>query len=133
MGEAFGDPEHFKLAIGGPGAEVEAGPLAKGGGVATEIQRDIPDVAVEDADELTLRQAELVMEAAENAVGGAGLVVLNEGGGETGAVEGVGVEDLGEPAAVVSVLSGLDELDVLEFGFEDLHWYLGDEESRAVA
>jgi len=41
-------------------------------------------VAGEDADELTLGFVELVMESAEDASVGKGLVVLNEAGGESG-------------------------------------------------
>jgi hypothetical protein len=41
-------------------------------------------MAGEDTDEFALRPAELVVQAAEDAFDGEGLVVLNEFGGKTG-------------------------------------------------
>ena len=65
------------------------------------------------------------MEAAENAVSGAGLIILNEAGGKAGALEGVGIEYLSKPPSIIAVFCRLDYLDVLEFGFEDLQLHLG--------
>ena len=72
MGEAFGDPKELE----GVGSEVEAGPFAEVGGVGAQVYGDVPDVAGEDADELSLGLAELVMEAPEDAFRGEGLVIL---------------------------------------------------------
>jgi hypothetical protein len=72
VGEAFGDPEELE----GVGTEVEAGPFSEVGGFGAEVYGYVPDMAGEDADELSLGLAELVMEASEDAFGGEGLVIL---------------------------------------------------------
>ena len=56
---------------------------------------------------------------------GAGLIILNEAGGKAGALEGVGIEYLGEPTSIVAMFCRLDQLDILKFGFEDLQLHLG--------
>jgi len=86
--EAFGDPEELEVVVRGFGFEVEASPFAEVGRVATEIDGDVPDVAGEDADEFALGAAELIVQAAEDAFGGEGLIVLNELGGKTGRGKG---------------------------------------------
>ena len=78
MGEAFGDPEELEVVVRGLSFEVEARPLAEIGRVAAEIDGDVPYVTGEDADELALRLAELVVQAAEHPLDGKGLVVLGE-------------------------------------------------------
>ena len=112
VGEALGDPEELEIAGGGEGFEVEAGPAAEVRGVAAEVDGDIPDVSGEDADELSLGLTELVVETAENAFAGKGLIVLQELGGEARGGKGPGVEELGEPAAVVSEALWLQQLNV---------------------
>lgn len=62
----------------------------------------------EDSDELALGEAKLVVEAAEDAFGGEGLVVLHEVGGEIVVGKGLLVEYFCEPAAAVAEESGLD-------------------------
>ena len=84
MGETFGDPEELEVVVGGLSFEVKAGPFAEVGRVAAQIDGDVPDMAREDADEFALRLAELVMQAAEYALDGERLVVLNELRGKTG-------------------------------------------------
>jgi hypothetical protein len=64
--EAFGDPEELKVVVGGLGFEVKSGPFAKVGGVATKIDGDVPDMAGQDANELALGLAKLVMQATEH-------------------------------------------------------------------
>lgn len=88
MGKAFGDPEELEAVAEGGGFEVKAGPSAEVGRAAAEIDGDVPDVAGEDADELSLGLAELVVQAPEDAFSGEGLVVLNEPGGEAGVGKG---------------------------------------------
>ena len=78
MGEAFGYPEELKVVAGGLGFEVESGPSAEVGGVAAKVDGDVPDMAREDADELALGLAELIMQATEYAFDRERLVVLNE-------------------------------------------------------
>jgi len=55
VSEAFGDPKELEVVVRGLGLEVESGPFAKIGGIAAEVDRNIPDMARKDADELTLR------------------------------------------------------------------------------
>jgi len=88
VGEAFGDPEELEFVVRRLSFEVEAGPFAEVGRVATEIDGDVPDMPGEDADKFALGLAELVMQAAEHAFDGKGLVVLDELFRETGGGEG---------------------------------------------
>ena len=67
---------------------MKAGPFAEVRGVAAEVDSDVPDMAGEDADELALGLAELVVKAAEDAFDGEGLIVLNELRGEAGCGKG---------------------------------------------
>ena len=55
VGESFGDPKELEVVVRGLGLEVESGPFAKIGGIAAEVDRNIPDMARKDAHELTLR------------------------------------------------------------------------------
>ena len=84
VGKAFGDPYELEFVCEGLGFEVESGPFAEVGRVAAEVDGDIPDVTGEDTDELALGMAELVVQAAEDALAGEGLVVLDELGGKAG-------------------------------------------------
>jgi hypothetical protein len=88
MGEALGDPEELELVVRRLSFEVEAGPFAEVGRVATEIDGDVPDMPREDADKFALGLAELVVQAAEHPLDGEGLIVLNELFRETGGGKG---------------------------------------------
>lgn len=110
VGEAFGDPEEFELAVIVAGLEVKAGPAAEVGGMAAEIDGDIPDVPGEDADEFPLRMPQLVVEAAEHTASGERLIVLREGVRKAQGDEGVGVEDFGEPASGIAMTLWLQNL-----------------------
>jgi hypothetical protein len=72
VGEAFRDPEELE----GVGTKVEASPFSEVGGVGAEVYGYVPDVAGEDADELSLGLFELVMEPPKDAFRGEGLVIL---------------------------------------------------------
>lgn len=99
MGEAFGDPE-LVFVFGG---EVDAYPLAEGWGGTAQVYGYVEDFALDDADELALGVLDLVMETAEDAFRGAGVVVLNEGDGSAdGVFEGPLVEAFEEEAARVA-------------------------------
>jgi hypothetical protein len=63
----------------------------------------------------------LVVEAAEDAAEGEGLVVLDEAVGKAGSGKGVGVEYFSEPASVVSVSLRPETLYVAEASAENLH------------
>ena len=66
VGETFRNPEGVDFSFIGEGLEMEAGPFAEVGGVAAEVDGYIPDMAGEDADELSLRLAKLVVETSED-------------------------------------------------------------------
>ena len=121
VGEAFGDPEKVEIAAVGEGFQIEGCPPAEVAGVAAEIDGDIPDVAGENAHQLALRAAELVVETAENALAGAGLIVLGEAGRKAGGGEALRVEDLREPAAVIAETLGADPFDITKRGIDNLH------------
>ncbi len=108
VSEAFGDPEELE----GVGVEVEAGPFAEVGGAWAEVYSDVPDMAGEDADELSLGLSELIMEAAEDAFGGERLVILKKLGGKTGGREGGLVVNFCKPAATISETVGFNEFYV---------------------
>ena len=78
VGKAFRDPEELEVLAPRLSFEVEAGPFAEVGGVPAEIDGDVPDMPGEDADKFALGLVELVMQAAEHALDGKGLVVLDE-------------------------------------------------------
>lgn len=44
MCEAFGDPQEVEVVVSGLRFEMKAGPFAEVWGVATEINRDVPDM-----------------------------------------------------------------------------------------
>lgn len=83
VGEAFGDPEELEIVTWRLSFQVKSRPSSEVGRVAAEVDGYVPDMAGEDTDEFALRSAELVVQAAENAFYGEGLVVLNEFGGKT--------------------------------------------------
>ena len=88
MCESLGDPKHLNFIGRGKGLEVKAGPFAEAGRVRAEIDRDVPDVAGEDADEFSLGFDQLIVEAAQHTPDGEGLIVLDEAGGQAGGREG---------------------------------------------
>lgn len=86
-------------------------PLAEGWGGTAQVYGYVEDFALDDADELSLGVLDLIMESAEDAFGGAGVVVLDEGDrGTDGCFEGALVEAFEEEAAGVGEnLGGEDE------------------------
>jgi hypothetical protein len=121
VGEAFGNPEELKIVFGGLGFEMKSGPFPEVGGVAAEVDGDVPDMAGEDADEFPLGLAELVVEPAEDALDGERLIVLNESGGKAGCGKGRLIEYFCEPAATIPEALGLNEFDVIQGCFQNLH------------
>jgi hypothetical protein len=61
VGETLRDPQKLEIVVHRLGFQVKAGPLAEVRGVAAEVDRDVPDVAREDADEFALGLAELIV------------------------------------------------------------------------
>ena len=116
VGEAFRDPEQFEFALGVIWHEMEAGPASEVWRVAAEIYGDVPDVPGEDANELSLRVSELVMEATKDAANGERLIVLREGVRKAKRDKGIGVEDFGKPAAGIAVAPGLQNFYIAQCG-----------------
>jgi hypothetical protein len=106
VGEALGDPEELEIVVHGVGFEVEAGPLAEVRGVAAEVDGDVPDVTREDADELALGLAKLVVKAAKHALDGEGLVILYKLSGEAGGLECCLIEYFREPTSTIPIALG---------------------------
>ena len=84
VGEAGGDPEHVAVVR----SQLGAGPLAECGGASADVDGDVEDGAAGAPDEFSLGLLELVVEAADDAFLGVGMVVLGEVVGEA-----VGAED----------------------------------------
>lgn len=78
-------------------------------------------MAGEDANELALGLAELIMESPKDTLGRKRLIVLNELAGESGSSEGALVEEFGEPTATIAKTAGLNKLDIEQRGIENLH------------
>ena len=116
MSKAFGNPEELELAVIVRGFEIECGPASEVGRVTTQIDGNVPDVAGENADELSLWMTELVVKAAEDAARGERLVVLGEARGKTKRIKSIRVEDFSEPAAGVAVARRLQNFYVAQGG-----------------
>ena len=86
---------------------MEASPFAEVGRTGAEVNGDVPNVAGEDPDELSLRLAELVMESSQYAFGGERLVVLDKFGGQIMVGKGFMVINFCEPTATISKALGL--------------------------
>jgi len=84
VGETFRDPQQLEIVLRGLHLEVEARPFAEVGRVVAKIDGHVPDVTGEDTHEFALRLLNLVMQAAEYALDGKGLVVLDESARKTG-------------------------------------------------
>lgn len=121
VGEAFGDPKGLNLALVGERLKVEAGPFTEVGGVAAEVDGHVPDMAGEDTDELSLGLTELIVKAAENTFGGKGLVILHEAGRKPALSEGILIEDLSEPPAIVAKTFRLYKFDIKQRGIQNEH------------
>ena len=100
---------------------MKSSPLAEVRRVAPQIDRDVPDVAGEYADELSLRPAKLIVQATQNTARGERLIVLNKTGWETCRGEGLLTENFCKPTPAVAKNPGLEEFDVLQRSLNDLH------------
>ena len=121
MGEAFRDPKHLELSIFRQRTKMKPRPLAEVRRVPPQIDRDIPYVAGEYADELSLRPAKLIVEATQNTACGERLIILNKTGWETCRSEGLLTENFCKPTPAVAKDPGLEEFDVLQRGLNNLH------------
>ena len=121
MCKAFGNPKKLEFAFFVAGLEIESGPAPEVRRLAAKIDRNVPDMAREDADEFTLWVTELVMEATENATSGKRLIVLSEGRGKTERSKGVCVKNFSEPATRIAVARGLQNLYIAQGGITKGH------------
>lgn len=104
VGETDGHPELFFVF----GAEAFSNPLAEAGGALADVYGDVEDFALDDADEFALGLLDLVVEAPEDVLGRAGVIVLDEAGFNVELVlEVFLVEALEEKAAIVTEDFGL--------------------------
>src|SRR5690606_25470095 len=105
VGEAGRDPELAPVRRG----QRRAQPLPEGRGVATEVDDDVEYLPDHDPHQLALRLPDLVVQAAERAPPGAGLVVLHERRRDPGFREPPRLEGLHEIAPRVLVDLRLDQ------------------------
>jgi hypothetical protein len=107
VSEALGNPEKLEFSSVIAGFQVKASPFTEVRRTPTKINGDIPDAAGENANELSLRLSELVVKAAEDALGGEGLIVLRKLGRKAKGGECGRIEDFCEPASIIAKAAGL--------------------------
>lgn len=119
VGEADGDEDLAPVF----GAEDGGNVSAEGGGIFADVECDVEDRAVDDADELMLGHGgKLAMQAADDSFfDGEGVVVLDELGVDSGIFEESLVEGLGEESAMVAEFFRDEDLHVGDFAGDDLH------------
>jgi len=105
--KALRDPKQFEFSLVVAGLQVKAGPFAKVGRAAAEVDGDVPDMAGENTDEFALRFSKLIMEAAEDSLHREGLIVLDKARRETSSGKRGRVKYFGEPTATIPKTSGL--------------------------
>ncbi len=113
MRKAFGNPKRLEVSGLSEGLEMKPGPFAEVRRVGAEIDRDVPDMPGEDANEFPLGLAKLIVEPTENSPSRKGLVILNKLSRETCGGEGFLIENFCEPAATIAKALGLNKLDIL--------------------
>src|SRR5207245_9875925 len=96
---------------------------------AADVRRDIEDLAGDDADELALRPADLIMQPAQHAPPRARVIVLDEARADSRALELPLVPALIEEPARVAENAGLDEQHFRESGRRSLHLSRGSSRS----
>src|SRR5713101_1647314 len=125
--ETYRYPEQFVRF----GAQANAFPPTKGRGTAADVHRDIKDFAGDNADELPLRLADLVVQPAQHALLRARVIVLDKGRADSLALELPLVPALEEESARVAEHSGLKEQHIRESCRNDLHAARGLAPSRS--
>ena len=118
MGEAGRDPELAVVLL----RQLDADPLAEAGRGLAQVDGHVEDAAAGDPHELALGLLDLVVQAAQYALAGAGVVVLHEVRREAGGVlEGLGVEALHEEAAGVAEDFRFEDQQVRDRGRDHFH------------
>ena len=115
MGEAAGDEELAAVLGGKRNSDMPA----EGRRAFADINGDIPYRAADHANKLRLGMGRgLPVEAADYALGGKALVVLDEGVGYAGIAVAFGVVGFAEPAALVAEHVGFDDFYARDFCFD---------------
>ena len=83
VGKTGRNPEHFRDFC----AQLDADPLAKMGGRTANIDRDVKNSASDSAHQLSLGLLQLKMQASQDMLAGARLVVLDKVEGKAGFLE----------------------------------------------
>jgi hypothetical protein len=118
VGEARRQPEHAIVGF----RQLDAGHLAEGRRAAADVHGDVEHRAARHAHQLALRLAQLVMQPAQHAAGGAGMVVLHELGADAGRLgQHALVVALEEEAARVAEDLRFEDQRVVDLGLDDLH------------
>src|SRR5260221_10526708 len=99
-----------------------ARPLAERRRALADIHRDIEHLAGDHAYQLALRLLELIMQAAQHALGAFGMVVLHKIDIEAGSLcKDLAIERFKEEAALVAKYLGLDQQYLRNGGWRGLH------------
>ena len=118
MGKATGD-EELAVVLG---TELHGYVLAEGGGPLADIHRYVEHPALDTANQLALAmRSALVVQAAQHAVAGHGLVVLHEGGVAHFLAKLAVGERFVEIAARITEHAGFDDDDSGDRGRNDFH------------
>jgi hypothetical protein len=117
MGKSGWDVDQILL----PGGEADTGPLAKMRRAHADVDSDIQSFALDNATELGLRMAQLVVEAAKRSAGGRGVIVLKESVVDTEVCEFDLVVGLEEGAACVAIDYRTQLIDTWQGGFDSFH------------
>src|SRR5690606_11311529 len=101
--------------------QFDADEPAAGRRIGIDVHSHVVHGAAADADQLALRTAALEMQAAQHALAGAGVVVLDERQADACLTVALGLEGFEEEAAVIAEYFWLDDQYAGQRGFDDLH------------
>ena len=96
-------------------------PLAEGGRIAADVDRDVEDLSAETTNELSLGLLDLVMQTAYHVLMGEGLIVLNEGSQNTESRQNPLIIAFEKEPTAVFEDPGFKELHIRNLGRYRLH------------
>ena len=117
MTEALWDPKTFEIFA----VEMHSNELTEVRGVGAEIDGYIPYVSREYSNQFALGLSELIVESTQYAAPRKRLIVLHKAVRQTSFRKPSGVEDLGEPTAIVAVLLCAHQLHIAQARIKYLH------------
>lgn len=118
VGKAFRNP--YLAFVGG--RQVDANPVAEGWRAFAQVDGDIEYFAGSDAHQLALRLLDLIVQAAQHALGRLGVVVLYEVAGDAGQFAKVSlIKTFIEKASIIAKYGGLENQYVWNCCGRDLH------------